>query len=158
MCNLTDTRGKIVMENNEINAKEVCDILNEIMEYELAGVVRYTHSSMMVSGPYRLPIVTFLKEQAEESLLHAQLAGEKIAGLDGHPSQKIAKIEETNRHTIKDILEESLEHELFALSLYKKLLNCVENKSVYLEEYARAQIGEEEQHSLELKIMLKDFS
>ena len=146
------------MENNEINTKEVCDILNEIMEYELAGVVRYTHSSMMVSGPYRLPIVTFLKEQAEESLLHAQLAGEKIAGLDGHPSQKIAKIEETNRHTNKDILEESLEHELFALSLYKKLLNCVENKSVYLEEYARAQIGEEEQHSLELKIMLKDFS
>ena len=142
------------MENNEINTKEVCDILNEIMEYELAGVVRYTHSSMMVSGPYRLPIVTFLKEQAEESLLHAQLAGEKIAGLDGHPSQKIAKIEETNRHTIKDILEESLEHELFALSLYKKLLNCVENKSVYLEEYARAQIGEEEQHSLELKICL----
>ena len=146
------------MKNNEINSKEVCDILNEIMEYELAGVVRYTHSSMMVSGPYRLPIVTFLKEQAEESLLHAQLAGEKIAGLDGHPSQKIAKIEETNRHTIKDILEESLEHELFALGLYKKLLACVEDKSVYLEEYARAQIGEEEQHSLELKIMLKDFS
>ena len=128
------------------------------MEYELAGVVRYTHSSMMVSGPYRLPIVTFLKEQAAESLMHAQLAGEKIAGLDGHPSQKIAKIQETNRHTIKDILEESLEHELHALSLYKKLLTSVENKSVYLEEYARSQIGEEEQHSLELKIMLKDFS
>tara|TARA_X000000368_G_scaffold84526_1_gene63991 strand:- start:1574 stop:2014 length:441 start_codon:yes stop_codon:yes gene_type:complete len=146
------------MSDNEINSKEVCDILNEIMEYELAGVVRYTHSSMMVSGPYRLPIVTFLKEQAEESLMHAQLAGEKIAGLDGHPSQRIAKIEETNRHTIKDILEESLEHELYALDLYKKLLRCVENKSVYLEEYARAQIGEEEQHSLELKIMLKDFS
>tara|TARA_B100000945_G_scaffold73283_1_gene56162 strand:- start:982 stop:1422 length:441 start_codon:yes stop_codon:yes gene_type:complete len=146
------------MENIEINSKEVCDILNSIMEYELAGVVRYTHSSMMVSGPYRLPIVSFLKEQAAESLMHAQLAGEKIAGLDGHPSQKIAKIEETNRHTIKDILEESLQHELHALSLYKKLLACVENKSVYLEEYARAQIGEEEQHSLELKIMLKDFS
>ena len=146
------------MANNEINTNEVCDILNEIMEYELAGVVRYTHSSMMVSGPYRLPIVTFLKEQAAESLMHAQLAGEKIAGLDGHPSQKIAKIQETNRHTIKDILEESLQHELHALSLYKKLLTSVENKSVYLEEYARSQIGEEEQHSLELKIMLKDFS
>ena len=146
------------MEDNDVNSKDVCDILNEIMEYELAGVVRYTHSSMMVSGPYRLPIVSFLKEQAAESLLHAQLAGEKIAGLDGHPSQKIAKIEETNRHTIKDILEESLEHELHALSLDKKLLKCVEHKSVYLEEYARAQIGEEEQHSLELKIMLKDFS
>ena len=146
------------MEGNQIDSQKVCNVLNEIMEYELAGVVRYTHSSMMVSGPYRLPIVSFLKEQAAESLLHAQMAGEKIAGLDGHPSQRIAKIEETNRHTIKDILEESLEHELYALSLYKKLLDYVENKSIYLEEYARAQIGEEEQHSLELKIMLKDFS
>ncbi len=146
------------MENAQIESNKVCSILNEIMEYELAGVVRYTHSSMMVSGPYRLPIVTFLKEQASESLLHAQQAGEKIAGLNGHPSQKIAKIEETNRHSIKDILVESLEHELHALSLYKKLLQSVENKSVYLEEYARAQISEEEQHSLELKIMLKDFS
>ena len=141
-----------------MNTQEVNTILNKIIEYELAGVVRYTHSALMVTGPYRLPIVEFLKEQANESLMHAQQAGELLTGLDGHPSQKIAKIEETNRHTIKDILEESLEHELFALSLYKKLLNCVENKSVYLEEYARAQIGEEEQHSLELKIMLKDFS
>ena len=147
-----------MMSNNKINSEEVCSILNEIMEYELAGVVRYTHSSMMVSGPYRLPIVTFLKEQAAESLMHAQLAGEKIAGLDGHPSQKNAQIKETNRHSIKDILEESLEHELYALNLYKKLLSAVENKSIYLEEYARSQIGEEEQHSLELKIMLIDFS
>ena len=146
------------MKVDQIDSQKVCNVLNEIMEYELAGVVRYTHSSMMISGPYRLPIVSFLKEQAAESLLHAQMAGEKIAGLDGHPSQRIAKIEETNRHTIKDILEESLEHELYALSLYKKLLDYVENKSIYLEEYARAQIGEEEQHSLELKIMLKDFS
>ena len=142
----------------ELNLTEVCTTLNEIMEYELAGVVRYTHSALMVVGPHRIPIVNFLQEQANESLQHAQQAGELLTGLDGHPSQRIAKIEETNRHSIKDILEESLSHELHALSLYKKLLTCVENKSVYLEEYARAQIGEEEQHSLELKIMLKDFS
>jgi len=145
------------MEMESLNSENACNILNEIMEYELAGVVRYTHSSFMVSGPYRIPIVTFLKEQAAESLLHAQQAGELIAGLDGHPSQKIAKIEETNRHSIKDILEEGLQHELHALSLYKKLLASVGNASVYLEEYARGMISEEEQHSLELKAMLKDF-
>jgi len=142
----------------EINTNEVCGILNEIMEYELAGVVRYTHSSMMATGPYRIPIVDFLKEQANESLLHAQQAGELIVGLDGHPSQKIAKIEETHRHSVEDILKESLEHEMHALSLYKKLLESVEDASVYLEEYARGKIGEEEQHSLELKMMLKDYS
>ena len=118
------------MEIVEINTKKVCELLNEIMEYELAGVVRYTHSSMMVTGPHRLPIVAFLKEQAAESLMHAQGAGEIIAGLDGHPSQKIAKIEETNRHTIKDILEESLEHEVHALNLYKELLIIVKDRSV----------------------------
>jgi bacterioferritin len=141
----------------DINPELVCSILDEIMEYELAGVVRYTHSAMMVSGPYRLPIVAFLKEQAAESLTHAQQAGELIVGLDGHPSQRIAKINETHKHSIKNILEESLEHELHALSLYKKLLDNVADRSIYLEEYARGLIGEEEQHSLELKAMLKDF-
>ena len=145
------------MAMREMDTDKVCNILNEIMEYELAGVVRYTHSALMVSGPYRIPIVTFLKEQATESLLHAQQAGELIVGLDRHPSQRISKIEETNRHSIKDILEEGLEHELHALSLYKKLLESVENASIYLEVYARGMIGEEEQHSLELKAMLKDF-
>ena len=145
------------MEMKEINSELVCNILNEIMEYELAGVVRYTHSAMMVSGPYRLPIVTFLKEQAAESLVHAQQAGELIVGLDGHPSQKIAKIKETHRHSIEDILGERLDHEIHALELYKKLLEHVADRSIYLEEYARGLIGEEEQHSLELKAMLKDF-
>ncbi|MDB3996724.1 ferritin-like domain-containing protein [Gammaproteobacteria bacterium] len=140
-----------------LDTDKACAILNEIMEYELAGVVRYTHSAMMVTGPYRIPIVAFLKEQASESLVHAQGAGELIAGLDGHPSQKIAKIEETGQHTIRDILEESLEHELHAVGLYKKLLEEVEDSSIYLEEYARGMIGEEEQHSLELKRMLKDY-
>ena len=142
----------------ELNQAKVCEILNQIMEYELAGVVRYTHSSLMVAGPNRIPIVEFLQGQATESLDHAQQAGEFLTGLDGHPSQKIAKIEESNRHSIENILEESLEHEIHALNLYKDLLDCVENASVYLEEYARTMIGQEEQHTIELKKMLKDYS
>ena len=80
------------MELKKLDEKKVCDILNEIMECELAGVVRYTHSSLMVTGPHRIPIVEFLQEQANESLLHAQKAGDFLTGLDGHPTQKIAKI------------------------------------------------------------------
>ena len=141
-----------------MNTETIHKILNQIMEYELAGVVRYTHSSLMITGPYRLPIVEFLKEQANESLMHAQQAGELLTGLDGHPSQKIASIVETNDHSIQGILEESLAHEVHALNLYKELLTVVEGKSVYLEEYTRDLIGQEEQHQLELKKMLKDFS
>ena len=146
------------MESNNLSSSRVISILNEIMEYELAGVVRYTHYSLMVVGPHRLPIVQFLKDQANESLVHAQQAGELLTGLEGHPSQKIAEIVETNNHSIKDIFQESLAHEVHALGLYKDLLKEVEGSSVYLEEYARSLIGEEEQHQLELKKMLKDFS
>ena len=142
----------------QFDEKKICEILNSIMEYELAGVVRYTHSSLMVTGPHRIPIVAFLQGQANESLLHAQQAGELLTGLNGHPSQKITPIEESNKHSIKDILEESLEHEVHALNLYKSLLDLVENASVYLEEYARTMIGQEEQHTIELKKMLQDYS
>tara|TARA_B100000470_G_scaffold105286_1_gene81235 strand:- start:55 stop:492 length:438 start_codon:yes stop_codon:yes gene_type:complete len=142
----------------QFDEKKICEILNSIMEYELAGVVRYTHSSLMVTGPHRIPIVAFLQGQANESLLHAQQAGELLTGLNGHPSQKITPIEESNKHSIKDILEESLEHEVHALNLYKNLLDLVENASVYLEEYARTMIGQEEQHTIELKKMLQDYS
>ena len=78
----------------DLDKSKVCVILNKIMEYELAGVVRYTHSSLMVSGPNRIPIVEFLQSQAQESLTHAQEAGELLTGLDGHPSQKIPNIDE----------------------------------------------------------------
>ena len=141
-----------------LDVGKACEILNSIMEFELAGVVRYTHYSLMVTGPYRIPIVTFMQAQAVESLTHAQQAGELITGLEGHPSQRIATIEETNKHNIIDLLRESLEHELVALDLYKEFLDVVMDASVYLEEYARTQIGQEELHVMELRKMLRDYS
>tara|TARA_B100000212_G_C27322523_1_gene510821 strand:- start:535 stop:975 length:441 start_codon:yes stop_codon:yes gene_type:complete len=145
------------MEMRELNEQRVCEILNEIIELEMAGVVRYAHSSLMVAGPHRIPIVTFLQEQATESLQHALQAGEYITGMDGHPSQTIAPIEDVNDHSVQQILAESLEHEQNAVLKYKELLEEVTDASIMLEEYARGQIGQEEQHALEIKKMLKDF-
>lgn len=141
----------------ELNLEKATPLLNSIMEYELAGVVRYTHYSLMVTGPNRIPIVQFLKDQATESLLHAQQAGEILTGLGGHPSLKIASIEESHKHSIYDILVESSTHESAALDLYKQFLNVVKDRSIYLEEYARGMIGQEELHSMELQKMLRDF-
>ncbi|MEP0921395.1 ferritin-like domain-containing protein [Leptolyngbya sp. ST-U4] len=141
----------------ELDLQAATNTLNAILEAELAGVVRYTHYSLMVTGPNRIPIVAFLKAQASESLLHAQQAGEIITGLNGHPSLKIAPIEETYKHEIYDILLESVNHEKAALALYKQLLEVVEDASIYLEEFARTMIGQEEAHGMELGKMLRDF-
>ncbi|MCM0592278.1 MAG: ferritin-like domain-containing protein [Gloeotrichia echinulata DVL01] len=142
----------------DLDHQKTIDLLNAIMEFELAGVVRYTHYSLMVTGQNRIPIVAFFKAQASESLLHAQQVGEILTGLDGHPSLKISPMEETYQHSVKDILAESLSHEKKALDLYKNLLETVTNASIYLEEFARGMIGQEEMHNLELKKMLRDFS
>ncbi|MBI4781203.1 MAG: bacterioferritin [Oscillatoriophycideae cyanobacterium NC_groundwater_1537_Pr4_S-0.65um_50_18] len=141
----------------ELDAAKTIHLLNAIMEAELSGVVRYTHYALMVRGPNRIPIVQFLKAQASESLLHAQQAGEILTGLDGHPTLSILPIEETDKHTVYDLLLESLNHETMALNLYKNLLDVVTDASVYLEEFARGMIGQEELHGMELKKMLRDF-
>lgn len=142
----------------ELDLETTIKILNTIMEYELAGVVRYTHYSLMVTGPNRIPLVDFFKAQATESLIHAQQAGEIITGLEGgHPSLKIAPVKESFHHAIEDILKESWEHEQKALNLYKELLTVVEDASIYLEEYTRSMISSEEMHGLELRKMLRDY-
>ncbi|MDH5493997.1 MAG: ferritin-like domain-containing protein [Myxococcales bacterium] len=141
----------------DLDVPKTVALLNRIMEAELSGVVRYTHYSLMVTGPYRIPIVQFLQGQAAESLLHAQEAGELLTGLEGHPSLRIEPIEESGDHDVRAVLAESLEHERRALRLYKELLAAVEGASVYLEEFARTKIGQEELHTLELRKMLRDY-
>jgi bacterioferritin len=138
-----------------INTKKVIEQLNRILECELAGVVRYTHYSMMIFGYSRIPIVKWFQDEATESLQHAHQAGEMVTRLGGHPSLAIGDLLETHQHDIGGILRETLEAEHYALGLYMKLLKLVEGKSVALEEYARSLIEQEEAHIDEIDKMLR---
>ncbi len=140
---------------DESTTQAAIDALNRIMELELAGVVKYTHYSLMVYGYNRIPIVSWLKGNADESLAHAYKAGELVTLLGGHPSLKIGPLLETEQHDIGDILRESLEHERSALAAYYDLLQIAEGSSVLLEEYAREMIVSEELHQDEVNKMLR---
>ena len=140
----------------EKDNQRAIDILNGIMEAELAGVVRYSHYSLMVYGYNRIPIVDWMKANANEGLLHAHRAGELVTMMGGHPSLKIGPLLETEKHDIGDILRESLEHEKSVLVLYKKLLKlAVSTNDILLEEYAREMITAETLHSDEVNKMLR---
>jgi bacterioferritin len=143
------------MADNHGNTTPVTKALNLILELELAGVVRYTHYSLMVFGYNRIPIVSWLRGQSAESLTHAEKAGELITHLGGHPSLSIGPLLETHNHDIGDILRESLAHETASLNAYKALLKLVEGDSVMLEEYAREMIYLEETHLGEVDKMLR---
>src|SRR6187455_752247 len=139
----------------KIDTKAVAVTLNKIMEYELAGTVRYTHYSLMTYGYNRIPIVSWLRGQATESLDHAQQAGELITQLGEHPSLAIGPLLETHKHDVGDILRESLAGERRGLALYENLLALVEGRSIHLEEYARRMVFEEETHLGEVDKMLR---
>ena len=143
------------MPDQGFDKKTVVALLNEILEAELAGVVRYTHYSLMVFGYSRIPIVSWLRSEAETCLAHAHQAGELVTHLGEHPSLKIGALLETHRHEINDILLEALEAEKNGLALYTKLLELTRDRSVMLEEYARRMIAEEELHLGEVNKLLR---
>ena len=140
---------------NETDNQQAIEVLNKILELELAGVVRYTHYSLMVFGYNRIPIVSWLQGNGDESLMHARKAGEFVTMLGGHPSLRIGPLLETEKHDIGDILRESLEQEQTTLEAYYELMRLTEGKSVALEEYAREMILLEEQHLDEVNKMLR---
>ena len=143
------------MSEDNFDTAAAVKLLNQIMEAELAGVVRYTHYSMMVFGHNRIPIVSWLRNEANTCLSHANEAGELVTHFGEHPSLKIGSLLETHKHGITDILTESLEAEKTGLTLYKQLLEMVVNRSVLLEDYARRMIAEEELHIGEVNKMLR---
>jgi bacterioferritin len=139
----------------ELDRDKVVATLNRILEMELAGVVRYTHYSLLVFGYGRIPIVAWMREQAAESLAHAQRAGEWITNLGAYPSLAIGPLLDTHRFDIGDMLRESLEAESAALALYRELLGLVTDRSVPLEEFARQMIALEELHAGDVDKMLR---
>ena len=140
---------------NENDKQNAIEVLNKILELELAGVVRYTHYALMVFGYNRIPIVSWLQGNGDESLTHARKAGEFVTMLGGHPSLRIGPLLETHQHDIGDILRESLEQESTTLAAYYELMKLTEGKSVALEEYAREMILLEEIHLDEVNKMLR---
>jgi bacterioferritin len=140
---------------SDMDKDKVVAVLNRLLEAELAGVVRYTHYSFLVFGFGRIPIVSWLREQANESLLHAQQVGEWITTLGTYPSLTIGPLLDSHKHDIAAILDESLDTEAQALALYRELLEAVDGRSVALEEFARQMIQLEELHAAEVDKMLR---
>lgn len=149
-----------ITSTQEVNVKgkltaQVVETLNKILEMELAGAIHYTHYSFMVYGYNRIPIVSWLGQQATESMAHAKAAGELVTQLGAHPSLAIGPLLETHKHDIGDILRESLGHEKATLKYYENLLKLVEGIDIMLEEYAREHIYLESQHIGEVDKMLR---
>ena len=139
----------------EPNRDETIDVLNEILELELAGAVRYMQYSLMVFGHARIPIMDWMRKQTNEALMHAAVVGEEVTALGGKVSLNIGKLVGTHHDTVDEMMQEMIVHERAGIELYGKLLRLVEEKSVSLEELAREMVRNEELHVAEIEKMLR---
>ena len=138
----------------ELDRDKVVATLNRLLEIELAGVVRYTHYSLLVFGFGRIPIVAWMREQADEALRTRSrwASGSRARRLPVAGDRAAARHPQA-RH--RDMLRESLETESAALALYRELLDLVKDGSVPLEEFARQMIAVEELHAGDVDKMLR---
>lgn len=135
-------------------SKEALDCLVQIFQAETAGIIRYLHYSFMIMGHNRIPIQKWFREQAQESMTHATEVGEKITSFGGHPPVISARVEESNVHSVDQILQESLKFEEETLNLYKKLVKLA-GDDIALEEMARGFVRAETEHINEVQKMLR---
>ena len=139
----------------DLDQDQVVKTLNEIVELELAGAVRYTQYSLMVFGHARIPIIGWMREQAAESLAHAALAGEEVTSLGQSVSLGIGELVGTHHNSVDEMMEEMLTHERHGVALYTRLLELAEGRSISIEELARSTIRAEELHIAEIEKMLR---
>jgi bacterioferritin len=139
----------------EIDREATVKVLNGIVERELAGAVRYTQYSLMVFGHGRIPITSWMREQAAEALTHAAQVGEEVTTLGGKVSLGIGELVGTHHATVDEMMREMLVHERGGLDQYRELLALVEGRDVSLEELARAMIRNESLHISEIEKMSK---
>ena len=139
----------------ELSRDDVVKVLNEILEVELAGAVRYTQYSLMVYGHGRIPITSWMREQAAEALLHATQVGEEVTTLGANVSLGIGELVGTHHSTVDEMMQEMLLHERRGLDLYYRLLELAEGRSVSLEELARQMIRNESLHIAEIEKMAR---
>ncbi|MBW4666097.1 MAG: bacterioferritin [Cyanomargarita calcarea GSE-NOS-MK-12-04C] len=142
----------------QLDHQKTIELLQTIMEFEFAGVIRYTQYCLVASSSNVTSIVDFLQEQASESLTHAQLVGKFIISFNAYPKPRIAPIEEINEYSVKTILTASQSHEAKALELYKVLLEVVRGSNIKLEEFLNKMITEEGSHHQELEQMIQDLA
>ena len=142
-------------DSASFNKTAAIDVLNHILEHELAGVLLYTRSSLVVFGPQRRSLVQWMNQQANEALLHARKVGELITHYGEMPSLGIAPTPGTHELEIEPLLRRLLNHEIVTLDLYRHLLAIAKDGSVLLEEFARTMVQTEELHAGEIEKMLR---
>jgi bacterioferritin len=109
--------------------EEFIDKLNKALEWEYASAIQYVQHAAVITGPEYDAIAEELVIHSNEEMAHAVTVSNMISDLGGEPT---IDVEERNiSGDSKKMLEQDLEGEEIAISLYKKLIGMAEELKEY---------------------------
>ena len=141
-----------------MSKEKIIELLNHGLELEHAAFVQYLSHAEIVDGINSEPIITRLKEIANDEKGHQGKFRTLIGDLGGVPS-----VDFTPRHpanTVQQILEVNLKDEKTAVDTYRKILEELKNEKGQgyydhlLEHEIRHILMEEQEHITELELLL----
>lgn len=136
--------------------EQICERLNAILANELTGTLMYLHYSFYIYGHARIPIVGWLREQANEGVTHATLVGDKIITHGGDPVTEPGLGRFAPKFdSLDDMLRVALDFERETFDMYAALLKEIEDSNLSLRVFLEAMITEESGHIEEIEKMLR---
>jgi bacterioferritin len=130
------------------------EALQAALDAEMDGVALYVHLSCRVFGPRIEEIVTFLRAQAAESLLHAQNLGDRMTDVGAVPRIRMREAPGSEPRTLDEVLRVALVHERRAVELYREVMENA-GDDIAMEEFARGMVAAESAHATHMEKMLR---
>lgn len=142
--------------------KDLINMLNHALELENAAHLQYSSHAELISGLNAEPLITRLREIAEDELKHQKKLRTMIGDyLGGVPSMGTAETHPVKTGKIEEILQIAIKGEKEGVDFYTKILEKIKDEKANLtyafwtlEHELRHFIMDEEEHIAELNVLL----
>lgn len=133
------------------NRTELIARMNDILSWELAGIIQNLNHCMMITGVHRLEYAELFSGFSKENRDHAEILGRRIAAMGGVPTVEPAQIRQAV--SLEDMLEAALALELSAMDAWQAALAAADSAPMGTRFWLEDMIGEEQEHIDELRML-----
>jgi bacterioferritin len=145
----------------ELDAKEVCKVLNDALATEIVCVLRYRRHYFMAQGLAAESVKKEFLAHAKEEQEHADEIAERIVQLGGEPDFNPAGLvsrshsEYVEGGSLRDMIREDLVAERVAIDSYREIIGWIGDRDSTTRKMLEGILAVEEEHADEMASLLQ---
>ena len=150
-----------VTPSYELDAAQVCKVLNEALATEIVCVLRYKRHYFMAKGIHSESVKSEFLEHANEEQAHADSIAERIVQLGGAPDlnpdilSKRSHSQYDESEGLRQMLKEDLIAERIAIESYREIVQWLGAKDPTTRKLMEEILSTEEEHADDLVSLLE---